>query len=176
MPGFTRTLASLAIAVSLVMAGTLAASADSNPHGRTLNLPLPDPFTQPMCGPGLGDITVSVDPNTFKAYVKTFTLQDGTTKIELNGYARQIVQGNGKTLQFNVSGPGAFFIAPDGSFITAVLEGQGFYIGPVDTPQQGLFLYTGHVTLAMINTALYGPIFVVSSHTGNVTDVCALLR
>ncbi len=176
MLGFRRALVAFAVSSALVLGGSVAASADSNPHGRTLNLPLPPPFTQPMCGPGLGDITASVDPNTFNAYFKTFTLQDGTTKIEFNGYARQIVQGNGKTLQFNVSGPGAFFIAPDGSFITAVLEGQGFYIGPVDTPQQGLFLYTGHVTLAMINTALYGPIFVVSSHTGNVTDVCALLR
>jgi hypothetical protein len=117
---------------------------------------------------------VSIDPATFRAVLKTFTYSDGTTKVQLNGYARQIVQGNGKTLQFNVSGPGAFFIGADGSF-SAVGEGHGFYVGPVGSPQQGLKLYTGLVTFAVVDVPPYGPIFVVATATGHVTDVCALL-
>jgi hypothetical protein len=169
-----RLLCVVGLGLMWVLLAANGVLAGGNP-GRVPNLPLPPPFTQPMCGPGLGDITVSIDPNTYRSYVKTFTFKDGTTKIQFNGYARQVVQGNGKTLQFNVSGPGAFFIAPDGSF-TAVGQGHLFYIGPVDTPQQGLFLYTGTNTLAVIDTATYGPIFVVSSYTGHKTDVCALLR
>ena len=175
MLGVRRVLAALAVSSAIAGLGAAPALASNNPHDRQLQQ-LPPPFTQPMCGPAIGDVTLSIDPGTFRAATKTFTLQDGTTKIQLNGYARQIVQGNGKTLELNVSGPGTIFIAPGGAFITAIGEGHLFYAGPVDTPQQGLFLYTGHVTLALINTAQYGPIFVVSSHTGNVTDVCALLR
>jgi len=173
MPRSQRHFAALALSFAFVWLGSTAAGAAGNP-GRTPNLPLPPPFTQAMCGPALGDITVSIDPTTFRSYTKTFTLKDGTTKVEFNGYARQIVEGNGKTLMFNVSGPGAFLIAPDGSF-SSVGEGHLFYIGPVDTPQQGLFMYTGHTVLSVINTTAYGPIFVVSSSTGHKTDVCALL-
>jgi len=174
MLGFRRLFAVFALSLVFVWLGSVAAGAAGKP-GRTPNLPLPAPFTQAMCGPELGDITLSIDPTTFRSYIKTFTLKDGTTKVEFNGYARQIVEGNGKTLELNVSGPGAFLIAPDGSF-SAVGEGHLFYIGPLDTPQQGLFMYTGHAVLSVINTTTYGPIFVVSSYTGHKTDICALLR
>ena len=173
MPGLKRVLAALAISSAAVWLGSAPAFAAGSPD-RQPNLPLPPPFTQPMCGSGVGDVTLFVDPTTFRGYVKTFTLQDGTTKIEFNGYARQIVQGNGKTLQFNVSGPGAILIAPDGSFVF-VGEGHLFYIGPVGTPQEGLALYTGHIVLTPIDTVNYGTIVVVSSYTGHKTDVCALL-
>jgi len=174
MPGLKRTLAALAVSSAIAWLGSAPALASSNPHDRQLQQ-LPPPFTQPMCGPAIGDVTISIDPNTFRAATKTFTLKDGTTKIQFNGYARQIVQGNGKTLELNVSGPGAFFIAPGGAFITVIAEGHLFYIGPVGTPQQGLTMYTGHTVLATIDTAVYGTIVVVSSFTGHKTDICAQL-
>jgi hypothetical protein len=157
--------------VWLSVAGVLASG---NPD-RQPNLPLPPPFTQAMCGPAIGDVTVYVDPDTFRATFMTFTARDGATKIEFTGYAEEIVQGNGKALELNVSGPGAFFINADGSFAAAVGGGENFYIGPVGTPQQGLFLYSGHISYSIIDTAAYGPIFVVSSFTGHPTDVCAEL-
>ncbi|TME03703.1 MAG: hypothetical protein E6I71_08920 [Chloroflexi bacterium] len=174
MLGFRRVLAALAVSSAIAGLGAAPALASNNPHDRQLQQ-LPPPFTQPMCGPAIGDVTLSIDPGTFRAATKTFTLQDGTTKIQFNGYARQIVQGNGKTLELNVSGPGTIFIAPDGAFITAIGGGHLFYIGPVGTPQQGLTMYDGHSVLATIDTAAYGTIFVVSSFTGHKTDICALL-
>jgi hypothetical protein len=174
MLGFRRLLSVLAVSFAFVWLSSAPALAAGNP-GRQPNLPLPMPFTQAMCGPAIGDVTVSVDPATFRSYVKTFTLQDGTTKIEFNGYARQIVQGNGKTLSFNVSGPGYFLVAQNGDFVTAVGQGHGFYTGPLGSPQPGLKLYTGLVVYAMVVVDPYGPIFVVASSTGHVTDVCAML-
>jgi hypothetical protein len=168
-----RVLAVASLVSAAVWLGSAPALAGGNPN-RQPNLPLPPPFTQALCDPAIGDVTVSVDPSTFRSYFKTFTLRDGTTKVQFNGYAREIVQGNGKTLELNVSGPGAFYITPDGAF-SAVGEGHLFYIGPVGTPQKGLFMYTGKTVLTPINTADYGTIFVVSSYTGNKTDVCALL-
>ena len=174
MPGFKRLLPVLALVSVLAWLGAAPALAD-DPHGRTLNLPLPAPFTQPMCGPAIGDVTVWVNPDNFRGYVKTFTLQDGTTKLQFNGFAEEFVQGNGKTLSLNVSGPGAILIAPDGSF-EFVGEGHLFYTGPVGTPQQGLAMYTGHTVLTPIDTVDYGTIVVVSSYTGHKIDICAQLR
>lgn len=173
MLGFSRLSASLAVLSAVAWLGSAPALAAGNPD-RQPNLPLPTPFTQPMCGPVIGDVTVSIDPDTFRAYFKTFTLADGTTKIEFNGYAREIVEGNGKTLALNVSGPGALFISPLG-IVTLVGEGHLFYIGPVGSPQQGLFMYTGLTTLGLIDVAPYGTIAVVTGYTGHKTDICALL-
>ena len=94
MLGFRRVLAALAVSSAIAGLGAAPALASNNPHDRQLQQ-LPPPFTQAMCGPAIGDVTLSIDPNTFRAATKTFTLQDGTTKIELNGYARQIVRGAG---------------------------------------------------------------------------------
>jgi hypothetical protein len=173
MLGFKRLFAALAVSSVIAWLGSAPALASNNPHDRQLQ-PLPGPFTQPMCGPAIGDVTVSIDPNSFRATTMTFTLENGTTKIEFTGFARQIVQGNGKTLELNVSGPGALFIPLDGAPVL-VGEGHLFYIGPVGTPQQGLFMYTGLTTLGLIEVAPYGTIAVVTGFTGHKTDVCALL-
>jgi hypothetical protein len=174
MLGFRRLLIALALSSAFIWISSAPALAAGNP-GRQPNTPLPAPFTQAMCGPAIGDVTVSVDPATFRSFVKTFTLQDGNIKIQFNGFAREIVQGNGKTLSFNVSGPGYFLVTPLGGFVTAVGQGHGFYTGPVGSPQPGLKLYTGLVVYAMVVVDPYGPIFVVASSTGHVTDVCAML-
>ncbi len=171
MSGSKRLVAALALASAVVWFGSAGVEAGDNRQSNSL----PPPFTQPMCGPGIGDVTVSIDPATFRSFIKTFTLQDGTTKIQFNGFASQIVQGNGKTLSFNVSGPGYFLVAPNGDFVTSVGQGHGFYIGPVGSPQEGLKLYTGLVVYAITVVDPYGPIFVVASSTGHVTDVCAML-
>src|SRR5690349_17965123 len=103
MLGIRRVVAVFATLSALLWLGATGAQAGGNP-GRLPNLPLPSPFTQPLCGPAIGDVTVSVDPTTYREYFKTFTLADGNIKVEFNGYLTEIVQGNGKTLAFNASG------------------------------------------------------------------------
>jgi len=149
---------------------TGAVLAGGNP-GRTPNLPLPDPYTAAMCGTDIGDVTVSVDAATFNEYIKVFTYKDGSTRLQFNGYLAQTVVGNGKTLHFNASGPGAIFLTPDNIISRIVTQGHLFYIGPPGSPQQGLFLYTGRTVLVVLPDG----IAVVSSYSGNRTDVCALL-
>ncbi|TMF70199.1 MAG: hypothetical protein E6I11_17305 [Chloroflexi bacterium] len=46
-----------------------------------------------------------------------------------------------------------------------------FYMGPPGPPQQGLFPYAGRAELS----ALPDVVAVVTSFSGHVTDVCALL-
>src|SRR2546430_10218197 len=154
MLGFRRVLAALAVSSAIAGLGAAPALASNNPHDRQLQQ-LPPPFTQAMCGPAIGDVTLSIDPNTFRAATKTFTLQDGTTKIELNGYARQIVQGNGKTLELNVSGPGTIFIAPDGAFITAIGGGHPFSIRPAAPPPKRIVHLEGPNEAAAVYHAAY---------------------
>jgi len=148
----------------------MPASAGGNP-GRVPALPIPAPYTAALCGADLGDVTVSVDVATYNEYVKVFNFKDGSTRVQFNGYLAETVVGNGKTLHFNASGPGAIFTAPDGTFYL-VTEGHLFYTGPPGTTQPGLFLYAGRAVLEVEPSGNA----IVASYTGHRTDVCALLR
>ncbi len=153
-----------AIAVSVTSAAVLAAG---NP-GRT---PVPPPPTVQgnFCG-DLGLITVSADVDSWNATMKVFTSSNGTVVLLFTGHQRTIVQGNGKTLTFDSSGPGRITTYPDGT-VTVAGTGHLFYIGPPGTPQAGIFLYSG-VTVIDISDPTNAT---VSSYHGNKLDVCALL-
>jgi hypothetical protein len=169
MLGSKRLLASLAVLSALYWLGATSAFAGGNP-GRTL-APPPAPFTAPLCGAALGDVTVAIDPNTFRAYVKTYVMSDGTTRLKFNGYQAATVTGNGKTLHFNISGPGTIVL--NGDTVVALLgTGHGLYIGPPGTTQPGLLLFTGNVVYAVESSGNA----IVVSYTGHRTDICGLLR
>jgi hypothetical protein len=154
-----------ALAALMTSAGVLAAG---NP-GRT---PIPPPPTVQgnFCG-DLGLITASADVASWNATQKVFTSRNGTVELLFTGHQRTIVQGNGKTLTFDSSGPGRITIYPDGT-VTVAGTGHLFYIGPPGTPQAGIFLYSG-VTVIDISDPTNAT---VSSYHGNKLDVCELLR
>jgi hypothetical protein len=154
-----------ALAALVTSAGVLAAG---NP-GRT---PVPPPPTVQgnFCG-DLGLITASADVDSWNATMKVFTSRNGTVELLFTGHQRTIVQGNGKTLTVDSSGPGRITIYPDGT-VTVAGTGHLFYIGPPGTSQAGIFLYSG-VTVIDITDPTNAT---VSSYHGNKLDVCALLR
>jgi hypothetical protein len=154
-----------AIAVSMTSAGVLAAG---NP-GRT-PVPPPPTFQDNFCG-DLGLITVSADADSWKLTMKVFTSRNGTQVILFTGHQRTIVQGNGKTLTFDSSGPGRITIYTNGT-VTLAGTGHSFYLGAPGTPQAGIFLYSG-VTVLDISDPTNAT---VSRYRGNKLDVCALLR
>src|SRR2546430_4522759 len=168
MLGFRRVLVAIAVSTPFAWVGSVAALAGGNP-GRCL-VPPPDPYTAPVCGPAIGDVTFTVDPDTFRSYVKTYTMSDGTTRLKFNGFQAATVQGNGKTLHFNISGPGTVWI--NGDTLALVGNGHSLYIGPPGTTQPGLRLYTGKVVFEVEPSGNA----IVSSYSGHVTDICALLR
>jgi hypothetical protein len=154
-----------AIAVSMTSAGVLAAG---NP-GPTPVLP-PPTLTDNFCG-DLGLITVSADADSWKLTMKVFTSRNGTQVILFTGHQRTIVQGNGKTLTFDSSGPGRITIYTNGT-VTLAGTGHSFYLGAPGTPQAGIFLYSGVIVLDISDPTNA----TVSSYRGNKLDVCALLR
>ena len=154
-----------AMALSLTSSGVLAAG---NP-GPT-PVPPPPTLTDNFCG-DLGPITVSADADSWKLTQKVFTSRNGTVELLFTGHQRTIVQGNGKTLTFDSSGPGRVTIYPGGT-VTVAGTGHSFYVGAPGTPQAGIFLYSG-VTVIDISDPTNATI---SSYRGNKLDVCALLR
>jgi hypothetical protein len=74
------------------------------------------------------------------------------------------VTGNGHSLVFNSSGPGAAYFRPDGSVLVTGY-GQVLFIG---VNGEGLWLYNGRV----LDDGTTG---LIISRTGHATDICALL-
>jgi hypothetical protein len=149
-----------ALALSMTSAGAQAAGT-----------PVPPPPTLQgnFCG-DLGLITVSADVDSWKATMKVFTSRNGTMLLLFTGHQKTIVQGNGKTLTFDSSGPLRITIYPDGT-VTVAGTGHLFYIGPPGTPQAGIFLYSGVAVIDISDPTNA----TVSSYHGNKLDVCALL-
>jgi len=94
--GYRRLFAAATVCCAVVLASSSAVAAGGNP-GRTL-APPPDPYTALLCGAAVGDVTVSVDLDTYRSYVKTYTMSDGSVRLKFNGFQAATVQGNGKTL------------------------------------------------------------------------------
>ncbi len=57
------------------------------------------------------------------------------------------------------------------ALLTLSSAGHGIYIGPPGTTEPGLRLYTGKVVYAVEPSGNA----IVTSYTGRVTDICALL-
>src|SRR5438132_9270174 len=104
MLGSKRLLTLLTLSSAFVWLGSAPALAGGN-QDRTLAPPFA-PYTAPLCGAGVGDVTVSLDTDTYRSYVKTYVMSDGTTRLKFNGYQAVTVTGKGKGLHFNLSGRG----------------------------------------------------------------------
>jgi hypothetical protein len=157
MLGIRRLFAAAAVSFALVLGGCMAVSAAGNP-GR---IPLPPGGPLPVDCSGVPTVATI----TFaKEFVKTYTLADGTVKLMVEGRQISTVAGNGKVLTFNTSGPGAIYFRPDNS-VTIVLQGHTFYIAP---GFDGVWLYMGQLTVD-------GATGLITSHSGNVIDICALI-
>jgi hypothetical protein len=92
----------------------------------------------------------------------------GTLKTRLS------IAATGASVDLNVSGPGTNTIFPNGNFL---FEGRGrsiLLLNPVQAARNGvpqIFLNTGHTDV------LFAPGGVtIQQLTGQLTDVCALLR
>jgi hypothetical protein len=164
-----RGIAALALALASLLLSAGVALGAGNP-GRTLVLPLPDALVGEFCGPELGEVTIAIDPDTYRAYVQQFTFADGTIKFQFNGWQGYTVEGNGTSIDINASGPGNLIFYPDGS-VSATGQGHLLFTGPVGTSQQGIWLYTGKTTLDIVSN----PYALVSGSDGHVTDLCAVL-
>ena len=169
MGPWTRSLCAVGLGLAGVWLTAVGVLAGGNP-GRVLAPPFP-PYTAPLCGAAVGDVTVSLDTDTYRSYVKTYVTNDGLTRLKFNGYQAVTVTGNGKTLHFNISGPGTIVL--NGDTVVEVLgTGHGLYIGPPGTTQPGLLLFTGNVVYAVEPSGNA----IVASYSGHRTDICALLR
>ena len=135
MLGFQRLLASVAgLSVLLLWLGAMTAGAAGNP-GR---VPLPGgDFSGTFCGPSIGVVLEHV--LTDKEYVKTYTLQDGTTKFQVNGSLILEISGNGHTATVSAGGPGALYLRPDGAVVVTGY-GQVVFTG---VHGEGIWLYNG---------------------------------
>ena len=159
MLGFKRALIVAVLSAAAISMTSTGVLAGGNP-GRG-PFPVGD-LTGNFCGDAIGPILLH--SAVANEYIKTYTLQDGTVKQQVNGRFVVEVIGNGHDLTFNSSGPGAVYFHPDGSIL---VTGYGlvFFIG---IHGEGIWLYNGNV-LTDATTGL------ILSRTGHATDVCALL-
>ena len=155
--GPIRASKALAFAVAAVGLASVSVVAAGNP-GRELIPPVPDAYVN--CPSGVAVVHNTIE----KEYIKTFTKQDGTLRYEINGRLVVAVTGNGKTLTFNASGPGTVTVRPDSS-VSIVFEGLTFSI---PRTADAISLFKGRVVFDVSTGTIV-------SHTGTVTDVCALL-
>jgi hypothetical protein len=152
----------VAAALSALALGVASSGAVAGGNPGRAPAPTPPDVSGNLCGDAVGFVLVHAEIN--QEYITFFTSKDGTTRLEINGRFIATVTGNGKTLTINASGPGEIIFAADGSALTLNGRGQVFFIGLTG----GLWLYNGLV-LVDPNTGT------VISHTGNTTDICALL-
>lgn len=155
------------LALTGVWLGAVAVLASGNPQPTPI--PPPPTLQDNFCG-DLGLITVSANADSWNATQKTFTSKDGTVELLATGHQQTIVQGNGKTLTYDSSGPGRITIFPDGT-VTFAGTGHLFYIGPPGTPQAGIFLYSGATVIGFSDPTNA----IVTSYSGQKLDVCAVL-
>lgn len=105
----------------------------------------------------------------------TTTLPDGSTVTQVNGAFKAVVENvaTGKTISYNLSGPGTFTTSPDGT-VQAVVRGPYLAFTTPENSYPGvptLSYTTGRVTWTVDPSGLTTS----SSSSGPQTDVCAAL-
>jgi hypothetical protein len=176
----TRVAAGL-LAVVVFLAGLLlAAPADEQP-------PPPVPITQDsvfLPAPNFcADFDVEITFPVFnQSYVQITVEPDGTTTYRITGHATATVTNlsTGKSVTYNISGPGTLVVYPDGSelLFSADLAGPNLLYTPRESllkfPEVPTISYTtGHVTFevdASGQTTEYA-----LAGGARQTDVCAVL-
>ena len=164
------------VVVGLICGAAVAAPASADPP---LLLPTPDPFilpgrdTEGTAGYCQFPVLVTYTRNT--AHYRESTLPDGTVVLRVEGSAFVTVMNEttGKSLSYNISGPGTVTIYTDGSFSLDV-HGPNLLWTTVANSFPGVpqLAYThGHVLVdvdASGQTVSY-------SLRGDSVDVCAAL-
>ena len=158
------------LALSAMLATHTAPNAHARGGGWVLNS-FP-PYLDGVC-PFRIDTTFLMN----KEYTKTATEPDGTVVQHVTGALKVAVSNDvtGKTLDYNISGPGFVYIYPDGSaFVDG--EGQALQFFPPAAQQEfhipaAAYMH-GHFTIS------YDPNGTVVGFTHNgdpISDVCAVL-
>jgi hypothetical protein len=170
----TRAAAGL-LAVAVFLTGLLSAAPASAVDPR---IPL-SAETQRLTGYCEG-FTAVITYTAFNQYiVSTTTALDGTTTVSITGKARATVtnQTTGKSVSYNISGPGTVVFYPDGAFdidaggpnllwTTRVNLGEFSYVPTISYT-------TGHVTVEVDASGLTTDYALVGG--ARQTDVCAVL-
>ena len=142
-------------------ANSMAVAAGGNPDRQPS--PTPPDIVVDVCLPSVGPVLAHITVN--REYVKTFTEPDGTIISAINGAAFGTFTrlSNGTVVSVNASGPATITMHPDGA-VTIVERGLLVAINST-----GIWQYAG-------NSVVDPATGLVLSHTGRVTDICALLR
>jgi hypothetical protein len=163
-----------------VVVGLIAGAAVAAPAAAAPPLPSP-PYEQELLGTdtegtnGYCDFPVLVTVTQGSAHYRESTLPDGTDVIKAEGSAFATVtnETTGKSLSYNISGPGTLAFYPDGSFSLDV-HGPNLLWTTVANSFAGVpqLAYThGHV---LVDVNASGKT-VGYSLSGNSVDVCAAL-
>jgi len=106
-------------------------------------------------------------------YVRT-TLDDGSTRVTYRGAAFVTLQGNGKSIDLNVSGPGEYLLRPDGSLQSGHASGRNFFQTSLANSAPGvppLHFTRGRVSFEVAPSG----VTTAFELRGQSTDICAVL-
>jgi hypothetical protein len=157
LAGFTfRPLLAFMLVLAFLLAAPVGVRAAGNPDRQPLG---PGPDVTVHCPQGYTGV---LHDQVAKEYAKTFVERDGTVRVRVEGRLLETFTGNGKTLNFNGSGPGTITFYTDGS-VSAVFNGLSVRIRPY-----GLWVYTGRVTVDPATGNIL-------THSGTIRDICAEL-
>jgi hypothetical protein len=146
---FSRTLHA-AFAAVLASLAALALAAPARADDPRVPLTAPNATLSGYCQ----GFNVSVEFTRYNQYIiRQSTAPDGTTTLRIAGNAKATVTNlsTGKSVSYNVSGPGTLVIHPDGSFTIDAAGPNLLWTLPENSyPNVPAISYTtGHVTLAV---------------------------
>jgi hypothetical protein len=168
----------LAASVTLLLASLVpVASANNDPHRFFLPQGSIDFAAQPD---GPCTFPVHLDTIVNKEYGKQTVLADGSTLFTITGSMVVRVSANGKSFDLNVSGPGTYLIASDGSTWSFSQRGQMLVLSPqlTDLGYPSDFVLTSGLWEGTAATAdnWAGSVYTGVSHLGHLEmDICAAL-
>jgi len=140
------------LTVALFLTGLLLAAPASASDPRT---PLPNPGPlELLASDGYCDFDVLITWTAFNQYIiRATTSSDGTHTLKITGHAQATVtnETTGKSVSYNVSGPGTLVIYPSGAFSIDAAGPNLFWTTRADLanfPDVPTISYTtGHVTV-----------------------------
>jgi hypothetical protein len=161
MKRIPRPVSAFAVLAIVLVATSVGGWAAGNPDRQPS--PTPPDIVVDVCIPSVGPVLAHITVN--REYVKTFTEADGTIILAINGAAFGTFTrlSNGTVVGVNASGPATITMHPDGA---VTLVERGLLVAINST---GIWQYAG-------NSVVDPATGLVLSHSGRVTDICALLR
>jgi hypothetical protein len=155
-----RILGAMLMATLAVALTTMGAAATGKPDRQPAPTP-PDVLTE-VCGPAVGPVLAHITTN--RQHITTFTNSDGSLRISFNGASVSSFTrvANGKTVSVNASGPATLIFRSDG---TASFVSRGLLVA---IESDGIWQFAGRVVVDPET-------FEITSHSGRVTSICAML-